>query len=117
MVIKALNKAGKITKSGTYNDIVYFDMSEDERKLVDDIAAEIYLSTRFMSLSSNKLHGASKQELKNDLVKGGYTYPRTISRTINFIQYHSLSNRNTTVIDRDKSHRDGICTGRRGRRA
>jgi len=49
---------------------VYFDMSEVERKLVDNMAEEICLSTRFLSLSSNKLHGASKQELKNDLVKG-----------------------------------------------
>ena len=30
------------------------------------------------------MHGASKQELKNDLVKGDDKYPRTISNTINF---------------------------------
>ena len=103
MAIKALNKAGKITKSGTYKDGVYFDMSEDERKLVENMAEEICLSTRFLSLLSKKIHGESKQELKNDLVKGGDKYPRTISNTINFLQYHSLRNRITTIIDRDTS--------------
>ena len=52
MAMKTLFKAKKITNSGTYKDGTYFKLSDDERKLVDDMAEEICLSTRFLSLSS-----------------------------------------------------------------
>jgi len=93
MAMKALAKSGKISKTGTFKDGTYFNLSEDERALVHDMAEEICLSTRFLPLSSNKIHGASKQELNNYLVKGDDKYPRTISNTINFLQHHSLRNR------------------------
>ena len=54
------------------------------------MAEEICLSTRFLSLASNTLHAASKQELRNDMVKGEDKYPRTISATLRFLQYHNL---------------------------
>ena len=54
------------------------------------MAEEIYLSTRFLSLSNNKLHHESKQDLKNDKIKGEDNYPRTIAGVLNFLQYHSL---------------------------
>ena len=101
--IKTLHDNGKITSNGTYKDGKYFSMSDTDRNMVDDMAEEIYLSTRFLSLSSDRLHGASKQELKNDLVKGGNNYPHTIPNTINFLQYHSLRSGTPQVFDRDKS--------------
>ena len=48
------------------------------------------------------MHGASKQELKNDLVKGDDKYPRIISNTINFLQHHSLRNREMNHFDGHK---------------
>lgn len=94
MAIKILHKEGKISKRGSYKDGMYFKLTDDERKLVDSMAEEIYLSTRFLSLSSNMLHAASKQELPNDLIKGGDKYSRTIAKTITFLQYHNLRNKN-----------------------
>ena len=58
--------------------------------MVDKIAEDICLSTRFLSLASDRLHAASKQELRNDMVKGEDKYPRTIAATLRFLQYHNL---------------------------
>ena len=101
MAMKVLSKSGKISKSGTFKDGTYFELNDDERTLVNDISEEICLSTMFLSLYSDRIHGASRQELKNDLVKGDDKYPRTISNTINFLQHHSLRNRDTHHPDRD----------------
>ena len=60
------------------------------RGLVDVHAVEICLTTRFLLFSSRKLHSQSKQELKNDLVKGDNKYPRTILAALNFLQHHNL---------------------------
>jgi len=43
-----------------------------------------------LSLSSNKLHSQSKQESKNDLIKGEKKYPRIITAVLNFLQYHNI---------------------------
>ena len=79
-----------LQQSGTYKDGSYFALDPSIRKQVDEKAEEICLATRFLSLSSDKLHRQSKQELKNDLVKGDDKYPRTIAAALNFLQYHSL---------------------------
>lgn len=94
MAMKTLFNNRKIAKSSSYADRAYVDLTKGERKLVEEMAEEIFLSTRFLSFSSSKLNGASKQEqLNNDLVKGEEKYPRTISNTISFLQHHSLRNR------------------------
>ena len=97
MAIKLLKLAGEMSTSGTYKDGTYFKLTKDERKLVDKKAEGICLATRFLSLSSNKLHSQSKQESKNNLIKGDDKYPRTITATLNFLQYHSLWNNNTST--------------------
>ena len=103
MAIKVLYKEGKITTDGTYRKGTYFALTTTERALVDEMAEDICLSTRFISLASNKLHAQSKQELKNDLIKGDDKYPRTIAGTITFLQYHSLrNNNNISQTDRRK---------------
>ena len=61
-----------------------------ERKAVDMVAEESCLATLFLSLASDKLHANSKQELRNDMVKGEDKYPRTIASTLRFLQYHNL---------------------------
>ena len=86
MAIIILHREGKVSKVETYMEETYFTLSADERKAVDDMVEKIFLSTRFLSLSSEKLHGFRKQELKNYLTKGDDKYPRTISDTINFLQ-------------------------------
>ena len=100
MAIKSLNNTGKITATGTYDDGTYFRLSSDERKAVNKVAEEICLSTRFLSLASNKLHAASKQELRNDMVKGEDNYPRTIANTLRFLQYHNLRGKQLPSSDR-----------------
>ena len=70
MGIHMLHESLNIEIIGTYMDGIYFKLSDNKRKLVDDQAKEIYLLKRFLSISSNKLHNQSKQELKNNLVIG-----------------------------------------------
>ena len=53
MAIDILHGKGKINKAGTYDDGTYFELKREERKLVDAMAEEICLSTRFLSLASN----------------------------------------------------------------
>ena len=95
MAMKQLHSDGKISTSGTFKDGNYFLLSKDDRQLVDDMAEEICLSTRFLSLASDRLHSASKQELKNNLVKGINNYPKTLSATLSFLQYHELRGKPT----------------------
>ena len=99
MAMKTLKAEGKIADARTYEDGTYFQLSMDDRTLVDNMAKERCLSTRFLSLASNKLHSASKQELRNDMVKGEDKYPRTIAATLRFLQYHNL--RGKTAVGKD----------------
>ena len=90
MALNKLRSEGKVTTTGLYKEGAYFKLSDDERTLVNRMAEEICLSTRFLSLASNKLHIWSKQELVNDMVKGEDNYPKTITGTLRFLQYHNL---------------------------
>ena len=76
-------------------------MEDDNRKLVDDKADNMCLVKCFLSVSSNKLHYHSKQELKNDMIKGDDNYPRDIASVLSFLQYRDLhinSHHNHTTI-------------------
>ena len=90
MALNNLRQEGKITTTGSYEDGAYFKLTNDQRIAVDKMAEDICLSVRFLSLSSNRLHSASKQELRNDMVKGEDKYPRTIVATLRILQYHDL---------------------------
>ena len=90
MAIAEISSTGEMMKTGTYKSGTYFQLKDDEINLVDYRSEEIFLSTRLLFLSSNKLPYQSKQELKNNLTKGDDNYPRTISGCLNFLQHHSL---------------------------
>ena len=96
MAIETLSKEGKLADApgaainGTYEKGTYFDLDDDQRKLVDKVVEDMCLSVRFLSLSLDRLHAASKQELQNDMVQGEDKYPRTITATLRFLQYHNL---------------------------
>ena len=64
MAITHLHKEGKISKDGKFKDGTYYALSDKERTFVDEMAEEICMSTRFISLSKKKLHFESKQKLK-----------------------------------------------------
>ena len=93
MAMKRLEAEGFISSSGKY-DPVYFNLSSDERSLVDTRSEEIFLSSRMLSLACNTAHFSSKQELQNDLVKGKDNYPTTTAEVMNFLSNHSLKDRN-----------------------
>lgn len=63
---------------------------DDHRELVNEKVEEICITTRLLSLSSNKKFGASKQEFRNDLVKEKDNYPHTASNVLKFLHFHSL---------------------------
>ena len=90
MAVNMLHNEGEISLTGKYKDGVYLKLNDDERELVSDRVEEIYITTRFLSLSSNKKFSASKQELRNNLVKGKDNYPRTVARVLKYLQFHSL---------------------------
>lgn len=75
---------------GGWKDGTYFSVNVSERSLVDEKAEAICLATRFISLSSNKLHYHSTQELKTDIIKGGGKCIRTISAALNFLQHYNI---------------------------
>jgi len=67
-------------------------LNTSTRELVNERAEEIFIATRMLLLASNKKFAASKQELKNDLVKGKDNYPRTITNMLNFLDTHFSCN-------------------------
>ena len=60
-----------------------------------------------MFISSNKNFAASKQELRNDIVKGKDNYPRTVVGVLKYLQFHSLyvdTLNVTPVLSGNKKH-------------
>lgn len=55
------------------------------KKLINDQAEEVCFTTRFLPLSSNRLHSKSKQELENNRVKEGDKYPWIIISALRFL--------------------------------
>ena len=62
------------------------------------MAENIHVSTRFMLLSSDKIHLGDRQKLVNDMVKGNDKYHWTIAVTLRFIQYHIIQGKQKTNI-------------------
>ena len=91
MAITQLHKESKLSTAGKYKDGRYFDATDAERALIDARAEEICIATRLLSLASNKKFAPSKQELKNDLVKGKDNYPRTVAGVLKFLSFHNLT--------------------------
>ena len=60
MAISTLVKEGLISKGGKFKDGTYFDLDNTERDLVHDKAEDICITTRLLSLPSNKKFSASK---------------------------------------------------------
>jgi len=93
-----LHSCGKIRKESTYKDGTCFVLDLDKRKPAENHEEEICLATRFLSMSSDKLHSQSKQELKNDLVKGDDKYLRSITAALKVLQYHSLHGHSSSTL-------------------
>ena len=105
MEMKITKTEGTIIYTGArYKDGSYFKLNKASIEMIDERAEEICIVTRLLSLSSNKKFSASKQELKNDLVKGKDNYPRTIPAVLNFIENHSLaSNKSNAHIPKNET--------------
>ena len=109
MIMKALHLESKLSSLGKCKDGPYFKFNDDECILIDNRAEEIFLATRLLSLSY-KIFAASKQELKNDIVKGKDNYPRTIVGVLNYLQFLNL---NTNIQPRptnQSKHQDSLET-------
>lgn len=79
-----------LSSDGKYKDGDYFNLTNSERNLVDKRAEEICIATRLLSLSSNKKFSGSKQELRNDLLKGKDNYLRAIDGVLKSLNFHNL---------------------------
>ena len=98
-----LSANGTIVYKGKYIDGGYFKLTGDHRDLVDERTEDICIATKLLSLSSNKKFGGSKQELRNDLVKEKYNYPRTVLGVLKFLQFHNLqADKDTTSQNIEK---------------
>ena len=115
MAMEQLHAKRKIlpraTKPGNFKDGSYFKLTNAERGAVDKVAEETCLATIFLSLSCDELHYNSKQELKNDMVKGENKYPRTIATTLHFLQYH---NRKTVSNSRNRGNNNNLLLAQDG---
>ena len=102
-----LHTEGEISQTEKYKDSVYFRFNKNGRSIVNDRTEEIYIATRLLFLSSNKNFAASKQELRNDIVKGKDNYPRTVVGVLKYLQFHSLyvdTLNVTPVLSGNKKH-------------
>ena len=61
IAIDQLNGDGTISRSGKFKDVIHYKLYYIEGNAVDEVT-EIWLSTRFLYLSSNNLHYKSKQD-------------------------------------------------------
>ena len=85
MSFTSLHNSNQIQSRSIYKVGDYFKLGDVTRKLVDNKSKEICLSTCFISLSFNKFHYRSKQELVNNMIKGVDNYPRDISSVLSFL--------------------------------
>ena len=102
-----LHTEGEISQTGKYKDGVYFRLNKNGRDIVNDRTEEIDIATRLLFISSNKNFAASKQELRNDIVKGKDNYPRTVVGVLKYLQFHSLyvdTLNVTPVLSGNKKH-------------
>lgn len=106
IAMKKLHADRRISKGGTFQDGTYFELLTSEKNLVNKMAEEVCLSTRFISLTCNEIHSWSKQELLNDMVKGDNKYPQTMAASLHFLQYHTLRNNgfNRHTKSQDQGH-------------
>ena len=91
-------------KGGTFQDEAYFELPANEKDFGDKVVEEVCILTRFLSLSCNKIHSRSKQELRNNMVKGGNKYPQIIVSTLHFLQYHTLCNSGFDHRNKSQEH-------------
>ena len=103
----------KINTPSKWNDGGYFALDKDSRELVDVKVEEICIATRLLSLSSTKIFGASKQELKNDLIKGKDNYPRTPAAVLSFLQFHKLTGNGSNASRKANRMQTETGSGRR----
>ena len=54
IVMKKLYADGRISKGGTFQDGTFFELPSSEKNLVNKMAEEVCLSTRFLSLVYKK---------------------------------------------------------------
>ena len=98
--MKVLVASGIITiTSGvtpTYLNGNYFKLNKGDRQRVNAMAEDTCIVIRFLYISSDKLHKASKDELKNDRIKSKHNYPSTFSGVIHLLQHHNLRNTHHT---------------------
>ena len=81
MFLITLHNSKEISSDGTHKASDYFKLDDATMKLVDDKAEEIFLTKRFFSLSSYKLHYDSKQELKNNMARVTITTQETFHQS------------------------------------
>jgi len=99
--MRTLREEGVNACKGTYKGNTsgkesYLNLNDVTKALVNERAEDICIVTRLLSLASNKKLVASKQELKNDLVKGKDNYPQTITNMLNFLEKHYLATQKVT---------------------
>ena len=58
-----------------YSTTAEADLQDDERKMIETTAREIYLSCEFVINSDLKRYGRLIEELENDYTKGNDNYP------------------------------------------
>ena len=88
----------KILQDSTvYSTTAEADLQDEELKLIETKAIEIYLSCAFVINSDLKRYGRLIEELENDYTKGNYKYSRNMVKAYQLLNEYKQQNPRATL--------------------
>ena len=83
----------KITQYSTvYRTTAEADLQDDEIKMIETTAREIYLACAFVISSDLRRYGCLIEELENDYTKGNDNYPRNMAKAYQLLNKYKQWN-------------------------
>ena len=88
----------KIAQDSTvYSTTAEADLQDDERKMIETTAQEIYLSYAFVINSDLKRYGRLIEEFENDYTKGNDNYPHNMVKAYQLLNEYKQWNPRATL--------------------
>ena len=88
----------KIAQDSTiYSTTAEADLQDDEIKMIDTIARDIYLACAFVINSDLRRYGRLIEDLENDYTKGNENYSRNMVKTYQFLNEYKQWNPRATL--------------------
>ena len=88
----------KIAQDSTvYSTTAKADLQDDELKMIETTAREIYLACAFVINSDLRRYGRLIEELENDYTKGNDNYPRNMVKAYQLLNKYKQWNPRATL--------------------